>query len=104
MNGLFSPELARLIGASLFQAKFFLLLMLLTFFTGLATVWITHQTRLLIVEKGKLAFQVQTLDHELIHLTLEETTLMDKKRISRIVNHSLNMQAVTRSQEVLIEE
>ncbi|MDG6897731.1 hypothetical protein A6A19_07005 [Actinobacillus delphinicola] len=84
--------------------KSVLFLTLLLFITGLATVWITHGTRLMIMEKGKLTFQNQSLAHEAVNLTLEETTLSDKSRVEDIAQNYLHMQPVKHTQEVLLME
>ncbi len=81
-----------------------LLLTFLLFVTMLGTVWLTYNTRLLIVEKGKLSFEQQSLEHEFVHLTLEETTLMDKTRIAQISREKLGMQSVAHEQEILLRE
>lgn len=103
-DDLISTGLAKSLGRYLWHSKGILFLMLLTFISALGCVWLTHSTRLLIVEKGKLAFQVQRLDHEWVNLTLEETTLMDKNRISHIAHQNLQMQSIQPNQEILVTE
>ncbi len=84
------------------KLKFVLLLTLLLFITGLGSVWITHNTRLLIIEKDNLSFQLQSLENEAVNLTLEETTLSDKSRIESIATNNLHMQPIAHSQRVFM--
>ena len=82
-----------------------LVLILLLAITGsaLGTVWITHQTRGLVAEKGDLVLQHQALENEFLNLKLEEATLSDNTRIEAIAKQ-LGMQRATPEQEVVILE
>jgi len=79
-------------------------LMLLIAVTAVSTVWITHQTRLLVAEKGELVFEKQALENEYVNLKLEETTLSDNTRIEAIATVRLGMSRVKPEQEVVILE
>ncbi len=80
----------------------FLLLMIVI--TAVGTVWITHQTRMLISEKGELVFAKQALENEYLNLKLEETTQSDNTRIENIATQQLGMKRVEGDQEVVILE
>lgn len=79
-------------------------LILLIAVTAVGTVWITHQTRLLVAEKGELVFEKQALENEYVNLKLEETTLSDNTRIEAIATVRLGMSRVKPEQEVVILE
>ena len=79
-------------------------LILLIAITAVSTVWITHQTRLLVAEKGELVFEKQALENEYVNLKLEETTLSDNTRIEAIATVRLGMARVKPEQEVVILE
>ncbi|MGC7560614.1 cell division protein FtsL [Pasteurella sp. PK-2025] len=82
------------------------IVMALLFFivvTALGTVWVTHQTRILVAEKGQLLIAHQALENEYLNLKLEEATQSDNTRIEAIARQ-LGMKAVQPEQEVLIVE
>ena len=83
--------------------KLLLLLLLAITISALGTVWITHQTRGLVAEKGDLVLQHQALENEFLNLKLEEATLSDNTRIEAIAKQ-LGMQRATPEQEVVILE
>ncbi|ACS96649.1 cell division protein FtsL [Aggregatibacter aphrophilus NJ8700] len=83
--------------------KLVLLLLLAITISALGTVWITHQTRGLVAEKGDLVLQHQALENEFLNLKLEEATLSDNTRIEAIAKQ-LGMQRSTPEQEVVILE
>ncbi|WP_314867205.1 cell division protein FtsL [Aggregatibacter kilianii] len=83
--------------------KFVLILLLAITISALGTVWITHQTRGLVAEKGDLVLQHQALENEFLNLKLEEATLSDNTRIEAIAKQ-LGMQRATPEQEVVILE
>ena len=83
--------------------KFVLILLLAITISALGTVWITHQTRGLVAEKGDLVLQHQALENEFLNLKLEEATLSDNTRIEAIAKQ-LGMQRATSEQEVVILE
>lgn len=84
------------------KCLFFLIFLL--FITMMGIVYLTHTTREFIKQKGILGLQSQTLIHEAINLTLEETTLMDKSRVRNLAQLHLQMKPVERSQEILVSE
>lgn len=84
--------------------KTLIILVILVIVTALGTVWITHQTRLLIAEKGNLIIENQSLENEYLNLTLEEATQSLSSRIENIATQNLKMKRVPVEQEVLIVE
>ena len=83
--------------------KLVLILLFAITASALGTVWITHQTRGLVAEKGELVLQHQALENEFLNLKLEEATLSDDTRIEAIAKQ-LGMQRATSEQEVVILE
>lgn len=83
--------------------KTVVLLLLAIVSTALATVWITHQTRLLVSEKGSLVFEKQALENEYVNLQLEEATFSNNTRIESMAI-SIGMKPVDPAQEVVILE
>lgn len=83
--------------------KLVLILLFAITASALGTVWITHQTRGLVAEKGDLVLQHQALENEFLNLKLEEATLSDNTRIEAIAKQ-LGMQRATSEQEVVILE
>ena len=83
--------------------KLVLILLLAITISALGTVWITHQTRGLVAEKGDLVLQHKALENEFLNLKLEEATLSDNTRIEAIAKQ-LGMQRATPEQEVVILE
>lgn len=83
--------------------KLVLILLFAITASALGTVWITHQTRGLVAEKGDLVLQHQALENEFLNLKLEEATLSDNTRIEAIAKQ-LGMQRATPEQEVVILE
>ena len=80
-----------------------LILLLAITLSALGTVWLTHQTRGLVAEKGDLILQHQALENEYLNLRLEEATLSDNTRIEAIAKQ-FGMQRATPEQEVVILE
>ena len=83
--------------------KLVLILLFAITASALGTVWITHQTRGLVAEKGELVLQHQALENEFLNLKLEEATLSDNTRIEAIAKQ-FGMQRATPEQEVVILE
>ena len=83
--------------------KLVLILLLAITLSALGTVWLTHQTRGLVAEKGDLILQHQALENEYLNLRLEEATLSDNTRIEAIAKQ-FGMQRATPEQEVVILE
>ena len=83
--------------------KLVLILLFAITASALGTVWITHQTRGLVAEKGELVLQHQALENEFLNLKLEEATLSDNTRIEAIAKQ-LGMQRATSEPEVVILE
>lgn len=88
----------------LFSAnKTLIALLFLIVMTALGTIWITHQTRILVAENGQLVLEHQALENEYLNLKLEEATQSDNTRIEAIARQ-LGMKRVEPEQEVLILE
>ncbi len=88
----------------LFSAnKTLIALLFLIVMTALGTIWITHQTRILVAENGQLVLEHQALENEYLNLKLEEATQSDNTRIEAIARQ-LGMKRVGPEQEVLILE
>ncbi|EIJ67747.1 MULTISPECIES: cell division protein FtsL [Pasteurellaceae] len=84
--------------------KVVLCLLMAIVVTAVSTIWITHQTRALVSEKGELVFEKQALENEYLNLKLEETTQSDNTRIEAIATVKLGMKHVDSEQEVIILE
>ncbi|MFC1201021.1 cell division protein FtsL [Pasteurella multocida] len=88
----------------LFSAnKTLITLLFLIVMTALGTIWIMHQTRILVAENGQLVLEHQALENEYLNLKLEEATQSDNTRIEAIARQ-LGMKRVEPEQEVLILE
>lgn len=83
--------------------KILIVLLCAVLVSALATIWITHHTRLLVAEKGHLVLQHQALENEFVNLTLEENTYSHNVRIEAIASQ-LGMQSIKAEQEVIILE
>ncbi len=71
--------------------------------SAIATIWITHQTRLLTAEQGKLVQMHQKLESQYIHLQLEENSKSQKSRIEAIAE-KFGLQPVKKEQEIILVE
>lgn len=78
-----------------------LILLIGVIVSALGTIWITHQTRLLIAEQGKLHQIRQKLENQYIHLQLEENTKSHKSRIESVAE-KFGLQPITKEQEVIL--
>lgn len=83
--------------------KLVILLLLAIVASALGTVWLTHQTRMLVSEKGELIFQKQALENEYLNLQLEETTMSDKVIIEAKAI-TLGMKPISSDQEIIVEQ
>ncbi|OOS01468.1 cell division protein FtsL [Canicola haemoglobinophilus] len=84
--------------------KLLIILIILVVLSALGTVWLTHQTRILISEKGNLILENQSLEQEYLNLRLEEKTYSLHSRIEYLATQELKMKLVPAEQEVLIIE
>lgn len=71
--------------------------------SAVATIWITHQTRLLIAEQGRLTRIAQQFDNKYVHLQLDENSLSNKTRIEG-VSGKFGLQPVQKEQEEILVE
>ncbi|QLB20429.1 cell division protein FtsL [Vespertiliibacter pulmonis] len=81
--------------------KVAIILLVLIVISALGTIWITHQTRLLVADQGKLIAANQKLENQYIHLQLEENSQSQKWRIESVAE-KLQLQAVKKEQEVIL--
>ncbi|WP_121122176.1 cell division protein FtsL [Otariodibacter oris] len=81
--------------------KVALILLVLVVISAFATVWVTHQTRLLTVEQSDLAYKNQKLDNQYIHLQLEEDSSSERSIIDAFAI-KFGLQPVDKSQEVIL--
>lgn len=71
--------------------------------TAIGVIWITHQTRLLTAEQGKLITANTKLDNQYIHLQLEENERGRKTRVEAAAK-SFGLQPIKKEQEVILVE
>lgn len=83
--------------------KVALLLLLGVIISAVATIWVTHQTRLLTTEKGKLEQINQKLEHQYVHLQLEENSKSQKSRVEAVADR-LDLHPIKKEQEVILVE
>lgn len=97
--------LYKVIFADLLSAnKLLIVLTILVVLSALSTVWVTHQTRILIAEKGNLLVEHQSLEGEYLNLRLEEKTHSHQSKIEDTATQDLKMKLVPPEQEVIIIE
>lgn len=82
--------------------KVALLLLLLVIASAVATVWVTHQTRLLMSEQSKWTAANHKLENQYIHLQLEENSQSQKSRVEAVAE-KLHLQEAKKEQEVILE-
>lgn len=83
--------------------KVALLLLIGVIISALATIWITHETRQLIAEQGKLLQEIQKFDNQYVHLQLDENALSNKTRIEQ-VSEKFGLLPINKEQETILEE
>ncbi|MDH2925249.1 cell division protein FtsL [Nicoletella semolina] len=71
--------------------------------SAIATIWITHQTRLVTAEQNKLIQKNQKLENQYIHLQLEENSLSQKSRVEAVAE-KFGLQPIQKTQEVILVE
>lgn len=81
--------------------KVAMLLLIGVLASSIATIWITHQTRLLVAEQGKLVQAQQKLENQYIHLRLEENAKSHKSRIEAVAE-KFGLHPVDKTQEVIL--
>lgn len=81
--------------------KLAFLLLFLIILTALSVVWTTHQTRLLVAEKGKLLQEQHKLENKFVHLQLEENSQSHKSRVEAAAI-SFGLQKIKKDQEVIL--
>ncbi|MCT8564971.1 cell division protein FtsL [Glaesserella parasuis] len=83
--------------------KVALLLLIGIVISAVATIWITHQTRLLTAEQGKLLQVKQKLENQYVHLQLEENS-KSQKFLVEAVAEKFGLQPVKKEQEIILVE
>lgn len=83
--------------------KVALLLLVGAVISAVATIWITHQTRLLTAEQGKLLQVKQKLENQYVHLQLEENS-KSQKFLVEAVAEKFGLQPVKKEQEIILVE
>lgn len=83
--------------------KVALLLLIAVLGSATATIWITHHTRLLISEQGKLTDSIQKLENEYAELQLQENVNSRKDKLDGVLNRA-GYQPLTKEQEIILEE
>ncbi|MEE6031670.1 cell division protein FtsL [Avibacterium paragallinarum] len=97
--------LTSMLSEDLFSSnKLIILLFILILSSALGTIWITHKTRALVMQKGELLWQHQALENEYLSLKLEEATQSDNNRIEAIAKTKLKMDRTRSEQEVVLVE
>lgn len=81
--------------------KLALLLLILIVITALGIIWVTHQTRLLTAEQGKLIQTNRKLENQYIHLQLEEHMKSQRTRVEAAAK-SFGLQSIQKEQEVIL--
>jgi len=81
--------------------KVALVLIIAVVVTAIATIWITHQTRLLTAEQGKLIQAQRKLESNYINLQLEENAKSQKSRVEAAAS-SFGLQSIKKEQEVIL--
>ncbi|WP_038269948.1 cell division protein FtsL [Xenorhabdus cabanillasii] len=95
--------LVGVIGSDLIRnAKIPLILLVAVVISAISVVTVTHQTRLLTVEKERQAIQIDVQDIEWRNLLLEENALGDHSRIESIATEKFHMQHVDPVQENIV--
>ncbi|OAN16567.1 cell division protein FtsL [Photobacterium jeanii] len=98
-----SMNLFRLIGKDLLTiGRLPLLLLVLILASALAVVYITHQTRQLIVQQEQLLIERDQLDIEWRNQILEESSLAEHSRVERLAETQLDMKRPTSASEVVV--
>lgn len=83
--------------------KVALILLIAVVISAVATIWITHQTRLLTAEQGKLVLANQKLENQYIHLQLEENSKSQKTRVEAVAKE-FGLQPISKEQEIILVE
>ncbi|MGX3066402.1 cell division protein FtsL [Ursidibacter arcticus] len=77
--------------------KVALLLLLLVIASAIATVWVTHKTRIFTAEQSKLIQANHKLQNQFYHLRLEETSSKKDEDV-----YKLGLQEIKKEQEIIL--
>lgn len=98
-----SLNLASLIGRDLVTVGFVpLVLTIVILISALSVVYVTHESRQLIVQQEKLLTQRENYDVEWRNQILEENSLAEHSRIERLAETELKMQRPSVDNEIVI--
>ncbi|MGX2949438.1 cell division protein FtsL [Ursidibacter sp. B-7004-1] len=81
--------------------KIALLLLLLVIVSAVSIVWVTHKTRLLTAEQGKLIQANNKLQNQFVHLQLEEKSRSQRIQVEGVAS-KLGLQVVKKEQEIIL--
>lgn len=71
--------------------------------SAVATIWVTHQTRLLVSEQGQLIQMNQKLESQYTNLQLEENSRSGRARIEATAK-SFGLYPIKKEQEIILVE
>lgn len=71
--------------------------------SAIATIWIVHQTRLLVTEQSRLIQSIHNFENQYAHLQLDENSLSNKTRIEAL-SEKFGLQPLNNIQETILEE
>lgn len=83
--------------------KVAILLLIGVTISAVATIWVTHKTRLLVSEQGQLIHQHQKLESQYTNLQLEENSRSGRARVEAAAK-SFGLQPITKEQEIILVE
>ncbi|AGI31780.1 TPA: cell division protein FtsL [Mannheimia haemolytica] len=83
--------------------KVALLLLIGVVISAVATIWITHQTRLSVSEQGQLIQANQKLESQYTNLQLEENSRSSRARVDAAAK-SFGLQPIKKEQEIILVE
>lgn len=97
-------DLGKEILKDIWQHKIVLLLLLSILVTAFAVIMLTHETRLLTINKEQLLTERDLSDVEWRNLLLEQSTLEEHSNIEYIAKHKLNMYRPSTTEEKLVKQ
>lgn len=95
-------NLANLVLKDLWRHRFVVILVLLVVFHGIGVVYVSHKSRLLTTQWDQLLKERDRLDIEWRNLLLEEQSLSEHSRITRIATKELQMNRPLPKEEVIV--
>ncbi|AHG76260.1 cell division protein FtsL [Mannheimia varigena] len=83
--------------------KVAILLLIGIVISAVATIWITHQTRLSVSEQGQLIQENQKLESQYTNLQLEENSRSSRARVDAAAK-SFGLEPIKKEQEIILVE